>query len=324
MVRSKWWTTLTAACAVALVGCGVDQAPESAGSGEDYPTGPVTLVVPFSAGGPTDTTARAMADCLDKELGQRFVVENRPGAAGTIGTAELAEANPDGETLGMVSTTTAVAGPILQDDVSYTREDLQPLALLADVPSVIAVHPDSKLGSIQELFAAAKASPGSVTVAVPGSTTLFGIEIDRLAKQHGIELKAVPFDGGGEARAAVLGKNVDALWDAASQDLVDAIDQGQFKALATGAPEPQEFIDAPTLAEVGYPELIHSNTPFTLAAPAGVSKNVVSTLEETTRTCQGRERYVDTVGDEFVPEQFVGTERMSKRFGELADLYGSL
>ncbi|WP_199434749.1 tripartite tricarboxylate transporter substrate binding protein [Qaidamihabitans albus] len=323
MAGSKRLVALGAAGVLAFAGCGVDQSPSAQDAGADYPARPVTITVPFSAGGPTDTTARAMAECLDDEMGQSFVVENRPGAAGTIGTAELSRAEPDGQTLGMVSTATAVAGPALQDDVTYSVDEFQLLALLAEFPSVIAVHPGSKYQGIEDLLRAAKVKPKSVTVAVPGTTTLYGIEVDRLATEYGIELETVPFEGGSQARAAVLGKNVDAVWDAASQDLVDAIDQGQFRALATGGAEQVDFIDAPTLAEAGYPKIVHSSTLFALAAPAGVPDGVVSALETSIKTCEQAKSYVKVVGEEYVPDTFVGAKRLSERFHDLADLYGS-
>ena len=325
MTKTHWWTTLSAVGALALTGCGLDQGAD-AGGGEDgdYPSGTVEVVVPFSAGGPTDTAARSMSSCLEDELDTSFVVVNRAGAAGTIGTSELVQAAPDGHTLGMISTTTAVAAPQFQDDVDYGLDDLQPLALLADIPSVIAVHPESEHHGIEDLIEAAEDSPGSVTVAVPGSSTVFDIEIDRLADEYGVQLEAVPFEGGSEARTAVLGGNVDALWDAASQDLLDVIDEGQFRPLATGSPESVDFIDAPALSEAGYPEITRSNTPFSLAAPAGTPDDVVSELEGQIDSCQQTQEHLAVVGEEFVPNDFVGAQELTEQFNELADLYGSM
>lgn len=323
MPRPRIWLAFGAMGVLATSACGVDQAPAGAGGG-DYPNGTVTITVPFTAGGPTDATARALAECLDKELGTNVVVENKPGAAGTIGTSELVQAKPDGQTLGMVSTTSAVAGPILQDGIDYTLDDLQPVALLAEIPSVIAVGPDSKYRNAEELFAAAKANPGSVTVAVPGTTTVFGIELQRLATEYGVKLETVPFEGGGDARNAVLGGNVDALWDAASKDLLDNIEQGQFKAIATGHGTRVDYLDVPTLAELGYPKLVDSDTPFSLAAPAGTPESVVTTLEDKTRTCQGTDKYQQVVGEQFVPDEFVGSAALTKKFSDLADTYRAL
>jgi tripartite-type tricarboxylate transporter receptor subunit TctC len=320
MPRSRSWLVLSAACVVAASACGVDQAPADAG-GADYPSGPVTLTVPYTAGGPTDAIARALAECLDERMGAKVVVENRPGAAGTIGTSEMVQSKPDGQTLGMVSGTTAVAGPILQDDIDYTTEDLQPIALLADIPSVIAVRPDSPYQTAEALFEAAKAEPGSVTVAVPGTTTAFGVELIRLEREYGVKLETVPFEGGNDARNAVLGGNVDVLWDAASKDLLDNINAGQFKAIATGDAARLDYLDVPTLTELGYPKLVHSSSPFGLAAPAATSPAIVQKLEDNVKACVATDKYQQVVGPQFVPDEFVGSAALSTQLGELADAY---
>lgn len=308
--------------AALAAGCGTGQSPANSSAGKDYPAQPVTVVVPFSAGGPTDAAGRAVAPCLGDQLGQSFVVENRPGAAGSLGVSELTRTSPDGYTLGIVSVSTGVVAPIFQDDVAYTHEELTPVGMITEIPSVIAVAPDSKYQSAKQLIAAAKKNPNEVSVAIPGTTTLYGIELQRMEELYGINFQPVPFDGGSPALAALLGGNVDALWDAGSQRLVDAIEEGKIRPLATGAAERPDYLDqVPTLKELGYEKLVYSTTFFTLSGPQGLDDDVVRKLESGLRKCLKKPEVIKPLGEVFVPDEFVGSSEVAQRFDDLAQTY---
>lgn len=298
-----------------LAGCGGDD------DSGDYPDEDIRLLVPYGAGGPTDLTTRTVGSCLESELDTTVIVENLPGASGALATTELVGAEADGHTLSLVTAGTMVLTP-LANEVGYTYEDITPIGVMSEVPSVLAVGADSPYGTAEDLVAAAEESPGTVNVGVPGASTPQGIELQRLADDHGVEVTGVPFDGNAEMTTALLGGNVDAVLINASSDVVANIDSGDFVPLIASSEERLEWLpDVPTFTELGFDGLTLSGSTFGLAGPAGLPDDVVSTLEDTLETCLEQDEVREGIGTDYVLEEFAGADELAAVLEETQEVY---
>ncbi|CCG01403.1 tripartite tricarboxylate transporter substrate binding protein [Blastococcus saxobsidens] len=306
-----------------VAACGGD-GEEAAAPGEaaaSYPTESIRMLVPYGAGGPTDLTTRTVGACIEEELGQTVVVENMEGGSGALAMTELAGAEPDGYTLSLVTAGTTVLTP-LANDLDYTKDDFTPIGVMSLVPSVLAVGEDSPYASAEDFFAAAEAEPGTVTVGVPGASTPQGIELQRLADEHGVEVTVVPFDGNAEMTTAVLGGNVDAVLINASSDVVQNIEAGAFQPLVASSEERLSWLpDTPTFTELGYEGLTLSGSTFGLAGPAGLPDDVVTTLEDTLQTCLAKDEVRQTIGEQYVPEEFAGADELGTILDDTQQAY---
>ncbi|MDT0277405.1 tripartite tricarboxylate transporter substrate binding protein [Blastococcus goldschmidtiae] len=305
-----------------LAGCGDDDGGDSSvAGGSDYPSEDIRLLVPYGAGGPTDLTTRTVGSCLESELGETVIVENLPGGSGALATTDLVSAEPDGHTLSLITAGTMVLTP-LANEVGYTYEDITPIGVMAEVPSVLAVGEDSPYASAEELMEAAEAAPGTVNVGVPGASTPQGIELQRLADEHDVEVTVIPFDGNAEMTAALLGGNVDAVLINASTDVVENIDAGRFVPLVTSSEERLDWLpDVPTFTELGFEGLTLSGSTFGLAGPAGLPDDVVTTLEDTLQTCLEQDEVRERIGQEYVPEEFAGADELAEVLEDTQQVY---
>jgi tripartite-type tricarboxylate transporter receptor subunit TctC len=316
-----------AACAVLvlLAACadvGGGGSPEEAAA--DYPTEEIRLLVPYAAGGPTDLTARAYGASLEEQLGQTVVVENMEGGSGAIAMQELVGAEPDGHTLSLVTAGTLVLTP-LANEVGYTKDDVTPIGVMAEVPSVIAVGSGSPYATAEDFFAAAEQNPGGINVGTPGASTPQGIELRRLKEEYGVEVTIVPFNGNAEMTTALLGGNVDAVLINASSDVTENIDAGAFRPLAVSTDERLSWLpDTPTLAESGFPELTLSGSTFGLAGPAGLPEDIVTVLEDALRTAHGEPAVIEQIGEEYIPEEFRGAEELQEILDRTQEVYEPL
>jgi tripartite-type tricarboxylate transporter receptor subunit TctC len=302
---------------LALAGCAQDSASVEAA---DYPTGEIRLIVPYTAGGPTDIAARAVGTHLQEELGQTVVVENLPGASGATAYVELISAQPDGYTLSMTALPTAVLN-YLTNDVGYTREDFAPVGVVTQVPSGIVVPADSPYQDVEALFEAARQDPQAITVGTPGATNTHAAETQRITALYDVPLTVVPFDGNSEVQTALLGGNVSAGFLNLSQDVLPGIESGDLRVLAVGTDERLDYVDAPTLVESGYPELTESTTTFGVIAPAETPAEVVSTLEDALRGAAEEDAVVEALDPRYVPEEFLGSEDLTTLFQETEDTF---
>lgn len=306
-----------------LGACGVG-GPEQGSSDADYPTTDVRVVIPYAAGGPTDLAGRAASECLGSELGQPFVAENVDGGAGAIGMSEAVSSEPDGYTLAVGTIGNIVVAPLVGEGVAYTREDVVPVGKIYEMPSAMLVPSDSPYSSVEELVEAAKKNPGEIKVATPGASTLYHVALQELAEQHGVEFGLVPFDGGAPAITAFLGGNVDAVFLEASESVL-ALDGDKGTVVATGSPEPVEFMpDVPTLASLGYDDLASTEAFFALAAPAGTPQPVLDTLSQTLETCLADEAVQERLNPDYVPDSFEGTDEVESELAEADDLYSGI
>ncbi|MCZ2815552.1 tripartite tricarboxylate transporter substrate binding protein [Modestobacter sp. VKM Ac-2984] len=321
--RARTARALAACTALGLLtACG--GAEETAGSAEsaaEYPTEEIRLLVPYGAGGPTDLTARAYGASLEEQLGQTVVVENLPGGSGALATQELIGADPDGHTLSLATPGTLVLTP-LANEVGYTKDDVTPIGVMSEVPSVLAVGADSPYATAEEFFAAARQQPGSLNVGTPGASTPQAIELQRLAEEYDVEVTAVPFNGNAEMTTALLGGNVDAVLINASSDVTANIDAGQFRPLAVSSAEPLPWLpDTPTLAESGFPELTLSGSTFGLIGPDELPEEIVTELEDALRTASEDPAVVEQIGEEYVPAEFQGAEEFQQLLDRTQEVY---
>jgi tripartite-type tricarboxylate transporter receptor subunit TctC len=315
---------LVAASAVLLTACVAEDGGEEGAAAQDYPADDITLYVPYAPGGPTDLAARTVGDCLAEDFGRNVVVENREGASGSLGMQAMIQGGTDGYSLSLIAVPASATNP-LQEDVGYTNDDYVPIAAVTEIPSVLAVGEGSRFADAGALFAEAEQNPGRVTVGVPGATTSQAMELRRLAEEYGVELSLVPFTGNAEMTTALLGGNVDAVFINASQDVLENIEAGSFVPLAISPEERVDYLpDVPTLAELGYPELTNSVSVFGLAAPAGTPDEVLQTLEDGVAACLEQPEVVEALGDQYVPEEFIGRDDFQARIDEIVEVYGPL
>ena len=199
----------------------------------DYPTRPVTLIVPFPAGGTTDVALRALATATEKYLGQSIVVENRAGAAGTLGPANMAAtAKPDGYTISQLAGT-VFRQPFMTKTSFDPATDFTYIICLTGYTFGVVVRSDAPWKTSPELLAAAKANPSTITYGTPGAGTTLHITMEQIAKQQGVKLVHVPFKGNAETTTALLGGHIDAVAD--STGWAPQVNDGKFRLLVSWA-----------------------------------------------------------------------------------------
>ena len=311
--------------AMVLAACGGGEpAGDTAEQASDYPSKNVTVYIPYAPGGPTDLLGRATATFMEKDLGRTFVVENRPGASGSLGIKAMLAGGDDGHTLSVIAVPATATNP-LQQDVGYTNDDYVPVGVISVIPSVLVTGKGAPHTDADSFFAAAKERPGSLKVAVPGATTSQAMELKRLAEEYDVQVTPVPFDGNAEIITALLGGNVDAAFVNASKDILENIDAGSFTPLAVSPPERVPFLqDVPTLKEAGFPQLVNSVSVFGLAAPKGTPDEVLDVLEESLRKSQQDPEVVKVLDERYVPDEFIGREGFQEIIDDIVSVYGPI
>ncbi len=228
--------------------------PAGAVRAETYPAKPIRFVVPWPAGGVADTVARVVADKLSERLGQRLVVENKPGAAGNIGMAQVAAAPADGYTLVLTPTGNLTVNQSLFKNLQFdTARDFLPLTLLATVPNVLVVGKSLPVKNVTELVAYAKANPGKLSFASPGAGSGAHLAGELLKAEAGIDMLHVPYTGIAPAMNDVVGERVSMMFLGISSALPQ-ITAGALKPLAIAALQRSpQLPDVPLVADSGFP-----------------------------------------------------------------------
>ncbi len=247
-------------------------------SAQDYPARPITLIVPYSAGGGNDVMARTAAEKMSKTLGQQIVIENRGGAGGSIATRQIAKAAPDGYTLGLGGTGTLAINPTLYANVGYDpRRDFSPVGLIATSALVVVVNPSLPARTIPELIALAKKDPGKLTFASAGTGSGIHLAAEYFATLAGVQLIHVPYKGSAPALTDLVGGHV-AMYFSSLPPAVQLVKEGKLRALAvTSAKRSPIFPDLPTVAEAalpGYEAVLH----YGIVAPAGTPRPIIAKL----------------------------------------------
>jgi tripartite-type tricarboxylate transporter receptor subunit TctC len=262
------------------------------GYAQNFPDRPITLICPWPAGGGTDVAMRALAEAMSKPLGQRVVIENRPGAAGTIGPGNMAQnAKPDGYTLSQI--------PIGVFRIPYIQKvnydpvnDFTWIIGITGYTFGVVVRSDSPWRAWKEFIAYAKANPGKVTYSTPGTGTSLHITMEEIGQREGIEWVHVPFKGNADATAALMGGHVSASAD--STGWGEHVDSGRLRMLVTwGEERTKRWPTVPTLKELGYG--IVSNSPYGIAGPRGMDPKVVRILHDAIRKAIEDPAYLRTI-----------------------------
>jgi len=249
----------------------------SSGAGQAYPSAPLRIVVPFTPGGGTDILSRIIAQKLNESWGQPVVVENRPGASGTVGTAVVAKATGDGHTL-LVMPAGYAGNPSLYKKLPYDQNrELTPVSLLASGPLVLVVHPSLPVKSIKELVAFARARPGEINFGAPGAGTLPHLSAELFNSMNGIKMVHIPYKGAGAAVTDVMAGRVPVYFMNILQSL-SLIKAGKLRALGVTTPERSPIApEIPAIAEAGLKGFDMTNW-YGMLAPATTPREVIVKL----------------------------------------------
>ena len=249
-----------------------------------YPDKPIKLIVPYPPGGTTDIMARTLQEPLSKALGQPVIVDNKAGAAGAIGTKQVATAAPDGYTLVFGNNGPSAIVPLLQKDVGYDPvKDFAPVSLVSIAPLVLVLHPSVPAGSVAEFVAWAKAQPGGVEYATAGAGSLGHLATELFAKDAGLKLVHVPYKGQAPSTMAVLNGEVKMLLTTSSDSMGAAVRDGKLKLLGVSTAKPSPLMPgAPTIGQ-SLPGF-EVNVWFGILAPAGTPAPVIAKLNAAIRT----------------------------------------
>jgi tripartite-type tricarboxylate transporter receptor subunit TctC len=242
---------------------------------QSWPARPVTMIVPFPAGGATDLLARALGLELSEKLGQQFVIDNRTGATGNIGAAAAAKAPADGYTI-LFSTPGPIAlNQLMSKGLSFDpQKDFMPIVLIAKSPHIYIASKSLAAKDLGELLAFAKANPGKVTAGIPGNGTTAHISLQLLLHLTGAKMTLVPYRGGVPLTADLIGGQIDIGTDLISSQ-VPQVSSGGVRALAvTSSKRSEQLPNVPTVAESGFPGF-EATAWFVLAVPTGTPADVV-------------------------------------------------
>ena len=275
-----------------------------------YPQRAIKMIVPFPPAGATDVVGRIVAQKLTERLGQSVVVENRPGAGGSIGSDLVAKAAPDGYTILMATSSTHSIGPMLQKLPYDPIRDFAAITHVANVPNVLVVSPKLPVANVKELIAYARANPGKLNFASSGVGTIVHLNAELFKMLTGVDMVHVPYKGTALSIPDVANGNIAMLFDSLAS-VMPHVKAGNVRPLAVNAPQRSPLLpEVPTLAEAGLPAF-DRYTWFGMFAPAGTPPEVVRRLQaEVAAALKApdlRERF-EAVGAEPVgstPEQFV-------------------
>jgi len=245
---------------------------------QEWPAKPVKIIAPFAPGGTADTLGRLVAIKLTDALGQQFVVENRPGAGGLIGSEMVARAVPDGYTLVVSGVASHVVAPALNPNLGFDPiKDFTHIALFGGPPDVLVVSNPTPARTLAEFIAYGKTSPGKLSYATPGIGTHGHLVAELLQQRAGFRMEHVPYRGAGQAVGEIVGNQI----PSGSFTLTTAsehIRAGTIRALAVSSPKRlPDYPDVPTYTELGFPELV-TVTWFSLSGPAGIPEPIVKKL----------------------------------------------
>ncbi len=275
----RHFCSLVLSLCLILTGLGVHQ---SAQATEDYPTKPVKVVVSFTAGGTTDVIARSVSQYLSEQFKQPFIIENKPGSGGNIGNEYVARSPADGYTLTVASVGPIAVNPTLFKNLKYDPlTDLTPVILIADVPNVLVVHPDSPIKTFAEFVAYAKTKPGgTLNYGSTGAGTSSHLSSFMLMDILGVDAQHIPYKGA-EALNDMLAGRIDFMF-ATIPSVIAQIKAGKLRPIAVSSLKRSRSLpEVPTVAESGYPGF-SAGSWFGMLAPAGTPKPIIDKLNAAT------------------------------------------
>ncbi len=283
-------------------------------SAAEYPTKPITFILPYPAGGSTDLTTRALANAARKFLGQPIIIENKPGGGATVGPTLLMNKPPDGYTIGLVTSGLTIAYHM--GKLSFNpSEDVTHIMRWGGYLFGIAVRSDAQWKTIQEFIHFSKENPGKVTYASVGVGTSPHLAMEELALAAGVEWVHIPSKGGAETNTALLGGHVDAVSGSSGLQLVDA---GKFRLLATfGEQRAERYPQVPTLKEIGYP--VTSTSPLGIIGPKDMPKPVIARLHDAFKSAMEDTDFQSMMKKFDMPLLYLNTEDYTRFFRRDSD-----
>ncbi|WBY01243.1 tripartite tricarboxylate transporter substrate binding protein [Ramlibacter tataouinensis] len=293
VTRRLWSACMLAAAAATM-------APGAWAQAGSYPSKPIVFVVPYAAGGSSDTRSRQLAKKMEDYLGQRVVVENRPGASGNIGTQAIATAKPDGYMIGLGNFAPMSVNQALYGKLAYDpKKDLEPIALLEKGPLVLGVSASAPYKTLAEFLAWSKRKPGGFSYASTGAGGASNLVAELFKDTAKFDAVHVPYRGGAPAINDIMGGSTDFMMDLASLFIPHATgDSPRIRILAVTAEKRLPALpDVPTFAELGYPTMNASNW-FGVIAPKGVPPEVIAKLNEAVNRATQDPAYRKVVADQ--------------------------
>lgn len=270
------------AAALAVLGTVLGFAQATPAYAQAWPSRPVTMVVPFTAGTTSDVIARSLAQELGAKLGQTFVIENKGGAGGNLGAAFVARAQPDGYTILFATTGQAATNQLMYKSMDFDpQRDFAPVVLVGKAPIIVTAKPTAPYATLREFIAYAKANPGKATGGFPGNGTLGHITGELLATKAGIEFGKTQYRGSSAIVTDLLGGHIDVGMDSVA-GYVPTVREGKIKALAIASAQRWSRLpDVPTVAESGLPGF-EASVWYALLVPVKASDEIVSKLNAIT------------------------------------------
>jgi tripartite-type tricarboxylate transporter receptor subunit TctC len=306
----NWRTTIVLAAALAAAG------PAGPAAAQGYPSRTVTIVVPSAAGGGIDITARWVAAELQSALGKSFVVENKGGASGILGTQQVARAEPDGHTLLFTISGFLVTSPSLFKSLPWDPvKDFSAVSMVLRSPHILVVNKDSKFNSLADLIAEGRANPGKLTFGSPGVTSETHLGSELFAQLSGIKVTPVPYRGTGPAFNDLISGTLGFFLNT-MQQLMGPIQGNAVKALAIANPTRLPLLPAlPTAAEAGLNGL-DVNTWYALYAPAGTPREIVDLLGREIKKITERDEFKARVEKTGAAMSYMGPDELGKYTAE--------
>jgi tripartite-type tricarboxylate transporter receptor subunit TctC len=275
--------------AIAAIGIVSSAAPSWAQ--DVFPSRPISLIVPYAAGGSTDQLGRALAEALSRRLKQSVVIENKPGAGGTLGALQMTRAKPDGYSLTMIPLS-VFRQPYLQPTNYNPIKDISYISTVANYSYAIGVRQDAKWKTLKDLVDDAKANPNTISYGTSALYSTNHVMIAELERATGAALTHIPYKGDSEAITALLGGHIQVV--SSTSTVLPFAQSGKVRLLATGGEtRAKDFPDVPTLKEQGYPVAVAS--PLGIGGPAGMPPAIVEKLDTAIREILADPAFVSTV-----------------------------
>ncbi len=269
----------------------------TAWAADTWPSRPIKVIVPFAPGGSTDIIARLFSEALGRELGQPIIVETVGGAAGALGTMNLARAEPDGYTLGIATVSTMIVYPAITKKPQYSIENFAPITNIASMPNIVSVGPTIKAKNLTEFIALLKANPGKYTFATSGVGSINHMLGESFQAYAGVKLVHIPYKGSGPGMTDVMGGQVDMIFDQFPSSK-GFIDTGKLRGMGVISPKRIPGYDIMTMEEAGLKGFT-DEAWYGLLAPGKVPPEVIARLGDATKKVMASEEFrakIDKVG----------------------------
>jgi len=294
---------------------------------EDYskfPTHPITFVCPLPPGSTADLTARLIGKAAEKYLGQPVVVVNKPGAGNVIGTAAIAAAKPDGYTVGYTAPTAMLVAPFVEQVPYHPLKDIQQIIQYSESPFGIVVKSDSPFKTFKDLVAFARNNPNKLTYGTTGKFSIVHLTMLQVAKKEGLQFSHMPFKGGPEQQAALLGGHIDF---GVGDYLPSLIDAGQLRLLALlGEKKTDYYPGVPVFKELGYgrPDVPPAPIYMNVGGPKGIPEEIVKKLEQAFTQATKEPSYTKGMKDLRFPDTYKNSKEMTDYITYYYGFYGNL